>query len=128
MIKQLVGAVLLAGICGAVLAAPPDMSALSRKEQSEMLRALVRANVAGENCPGYESTDSEWRFITDAADQLADHLGLSIDDYDAKYYKPAFEALDADPEFCAVEGERISQTLERVLALGGSIDKYKMGG
>lgn len=128
MTRNVLAGFMLLALTGFAVAAPPDLSGLSRKTQHELLHALVRANVAGANCSGYESSDAEWRFITDAANQLAEHLGLSTDAYDATYYKPAFDALDADPDFCAREGEAIAPTLERVLAIGGSIDKYKMQG
>lgn len=128
MIRTALASLVLIATSVGAMAAPPDMSDLPRKEQHALLLALVRANVAGVNCAGYEISDSEWKFITDAADQLAGNLGLSTDDYDARYYKPAFDGLDADPEFCPREGVQAPETLQRVLAIGGSIDKYKIEG
>ena len=55
-------------------------------------------------------------------------MGLSVDTYDSKFYAPAFGALDADPDFCAQEGPKIAPLIDRLVEMGGVIDKYKFRG
>jgi hypothetical protein len=112
----------------AALAGPPDLSSLDREAQRTLLHELVRANVAGVNCPGFESSPSEWKFVVATADALSALMGLSVDTYDSKFYTPAFEALDADPDFCAQEGPKIGPLIDRMVEMGGVVDKYKFRG
>ena len=112
----------------AALAGPPDLSSLEREAQRALLHELVRANVAGVNCPEFESSPSEWKFVVATADALSGLMGLSVDTYDSKFYAPAFEALDADPDFCAQEGPKIAPLIDRLVEMGGVIDKYKFRG
>ncbi|UYN98670.1 MAG: hypothetical protein KIT02_12055 [Devosia sp.] len=128
MMRSMLTLMLAALLVMPAAAAPPDMSGLSAAEQDGLLHELVWANVAGVNCPDHMSTDSEWRFVVDAADQLAEHLGLDTGAYDDDYYKPAFDAIDDDPSFCAVEGPKILPLIDRLVEMGGRVDKYKIRG
>src|SRR5690606_4698038 len=71
-------------------------------------------------CAGYEITDEEWSLLTDSADILArEQLRLSVDDYDTRFYGPAFDALDR-PETCDQAGPGVQPTIDRLVELGGS--------
>jgi hypothetical protein len=128
MVKTgMVAALTLAGL-GAALAGPPDLSSLERPAQQALLHELVRANVAGVNCADFISTPSEWNFVVETADALADTMGLGVDTYDGKFYAPAFDALDANARFCAEEGPKIRPLIDRLVEMGGSVDKFKYRG
>jgi hypothetical protein len=109
------------------LAGPPPTADLGKKDASALLTRLVLANVASSNCAGYAVSNSQWKFITDTADQLANQLGLTVESYDAQYYAPAFAALE-EADFCASEGPKVMPLIEEMIARGGSVDKYKFGG
>lgn len=98
----------------------PDLSSWKGEEAEIFLKEVVLANVVSSNCPGFEITDEEWSLLTDSADLLArGQLGLSVDDYDAKYYSPAFDALN-DPDTCAEFGPEVQITIDKLLSFGGS--------
>lgn len=98
----------------------PDLSAWTGEEAATMLKELVLANVVSSNCPGFAITDEEWSLLTDSADLLArGQLGLSVADYDAQYYSPAFAALD-DPNTCEQAGPRVQPMLDLLVEMGGS--------
>jgi hypothetical protein len=98
----------------------PDLSEWQGEEAEAFLNEVVLANIVSSNCAGFEITDEEWSLLTDSADLLArGQLGLSIDDYDAKYYSPAFDALD-DPNTCGQVGPRVQSTIDLLVDLGGS--------
>lgn len=98
----------------------PDLSEWQGEEAEAFLNEVVLANVVSSNCAGFEITDEEWSLLTGSADLLArGQLGLSVDDYDAKYYSPAFDALD-DPDTCAQVGPRVASTIDLLVELGGS--------
>ena len=113
---------------GQRLGGPPDLTALDGEAQKALLHELVRSNVAGVNCTDFQTTPSQWNFIVTTADALAEVMGLSVGTYDAKFYGPAFDALDANPDFCSEEGPRIGPLIERMVELGGVVDKYKYRG
>lgn len=119
--------IVLASFALPALAGPPPTHDLGKKDASALLTRLVRANVASSNCAGYEVSNSQWKFITDTADQLANQLGLTVESYDALYYSPAFAALE-EADFCASEGPKVMPLVEEMIALGGTVDKYKYGG
>jgi len=125
---RIASALVLASLSLPVLAGPPSTAELDPRAASTLLTRLVIANVASSNCAGYEVSNSQWKFITDTADQLANELGLTIETYDARYYSPAFTALDEDAAFCEAEGPRVLPLIEELIGMGGSIDKYKLGG
>ena len=98
----------------------PDLSAWKGEEAETILKELVLANVVSSNCPGFEITEEEWSLLTDSADLLArGQLGLSVEDYDAQYYSPAFDALD-DPNTCDQVGPRVQPMLDLMVEMGGS--------
>jgi hypothetical protein len=109
-------------------AGPPPTDDLGDKAASGLLRRLVTANVASSNCAGYEVSNAQWKFVVGTADQVANQLGLDSASYDERYYGPAFDALDDDPQFCVTEGPRVVPLIEEMVARGGAIDKYKAGG
>ena len=104
---------------GGVRVALADTSALSEADSITLLSALVYANVAGSNCAGHEINDAEWSLLTGSADLIADRLGLSVDDYDAQYYGPAFAAADL-PNFCSIEGPQVQTAIDTLIGYGGS--------
>ncbi|KKB11067.1 hypothetical protein VE25_14910 [Devosia geojensis] len=110
------------------LAGPPPTDDLGDKAASGLLRRLVTANVASSNCAGYEVSNAQWKFVVDTADQVANQLGLDSAGYDERYYGPAFDALDDDPQFCETQGPLVAPLIEEMVARGGTIDKYKAGG
>lgn len=98
----------------------PDVSAYGGPEAEAFLERVVLANVVSSNCAGYEITDEDWSLLTDAADLLAyGQLKLNTNDYDADYYKPAFDALDQDGT-CEAKGPDVEKVLGELVALGGS--------
>lgn len=98
----------------------PDLSGLSAPQAEALLAALVQAVVIGQNCEGFLSTDGEWSLLNDSADILADDvLGLSVDDYDSRFWNPAFALLD-DPAACGREGPKVEGLLRLLEDLGGS--------
>ncbi|MCR6671447.1 hypothetical protein [Devosia ginsengisoli] len=98
----------------------PDLSSITGAEAEAFLSEVVLANVVSSNCTGYEITDEEWSLLTDSADILArEQLRLSVDDYDSRFYGPAFDALDR-PETCDQAGPGVQPTLDRLVELGGS--------
>lgn len=125
--KQLLAAtafcVMLAGPAladGKIYVQLPDLSTVRGEEAEAFLRDVVLANVVSSNCPGFEITDEEWSLLTDSADILArGQLGLSVDEYDDKYYSPAFDVLD-DAATCQERGPDVQVILERLVELGGS--------
>jgi hypothetical protein len=100
----------------------PDLSGFSGAEAETFLNEVVLANVISSNCEDFAVTDEEWSLLTDSADLLArGQLGLSVDAYDAKYYSPAFDALD-DPDTCAEAGPEVQITIDKLVSFGGSRD------
>jgi len=98
----------------------PDLSGLTGAEAEAFLSEVVLANVVSSNCPGFEITEEEWSLLTDSADILARaQLRLGVDDYDSRFYGPAFDALDR-PETCAQAGPGVQPTIDRLVELGGS--------
>lgn len=88
----------------------PDLSSITGAEAEAFLSEVVLANVVSSNCTGYEITDEEWSLLTDSADILArEQLRLSVDDYDSRFYGPAFDALDR-PETCDQAGPGVQPT------------------
>lgn len=107
---------------GKVFVQLPDLSKYDDRAAESFLESVVVANVVSSNCPGYEITDAEWSLLTDSADLLAyGQLGLSTDDYDDYYYKPAFDLLD-QPDTCANRGPGVESVLEELVFQGGSRD------
>lgn len=73
------------------------------------LKAFVTALIAGVNCAQYSLNDPDYDRLVAAGDAVAANLKVSVDDYDALYYKPAFNALGADEtKFCATEGPKVA--------------------
>ncbi|MEZ5798970.1 MAG: hypothetical protein R3D63_16730 [Paracoccaceae bacterium] len=99
----------------------PDDAAIAQAASPEFLTALVMANVAGMNCPGYALSDGEWTLITGTADKVAAALGIGSAAYDDQFYGPAFAAMD-DPATCGAEGPRIAPLIRRLKAMGGNTD------
>ena len=98
----------------------PDLTAYHGAEAETFLAELVLANIVSSNCAGFEVTEEDWSLLTDSADLLAyGQLGLSVDDTDATYYAPAFNALDL-ADTCADEGPKVEPILEKLVELGGS--------
>jgi hypothetical protein len=98
----------------------PQFPAFSATEAEDLLHGLVAANVVSSNCAGFEVTEEEWSLLVDSADMIAfGQLGLSVDDYDDRFYKPAFDALD-QPGTCANEGPGVETLLGHLVRLGGS--------
>ncbi len=105
---------------GGVAVPLADVSGLSPARAEELLAALVTANVVSSNCPGQGITDGEWALLTGSADRLArDVLGLSVEDYDARFYGPAFALLD-QPKTCGIEGPKVERVIRLLIGLGGS--------
>lgn len=100
----------------------PDLSDIKGEEAKAFLTEVVLANVVSSNCTDFAVTDEEWSLLTGSADILAhEQLRLTIDDYDADYYGPAFAALDK-PDTCKVDGPKVQPVLDRLVELGGSRD------
>lgn len=98
----------------------PDLSGIAGAEAEALLTEVVLANVVSSNCAGFDITEEEWSLLTDSADLLArQQLRLSIDDYDSRYYGPAFDAIDR-PGTCAESGPQVQSVLDRLVELGGS--------
>src|SRR3546814_12466065 len=98
----------------------PDLSSMTGAEAEAFLSEVVLANVVSSNCAGYEITDEEWSLLTDSADILArEQLRLSIDDYDTRFYSPAFSSLDR-PETCDQDGPGVHPTIARLDRLGAT--------
>lgn len=98
----------------------PDLSGITGAEAEAFLSEVVLANVVSSNCPGFEITEEEWSLLTDSADILAhEQLRLGVDDYDSRFYGPAFDALDR-PETCAQAGPGVQPAIDRLVELGGS--------
>ncbi|MGV8951897.1 MAG: hypothetical protein ACOH2M_12390 [Cypionkella sp.] len=123
MIAGLLGAVLLATPAladGKIYVQLPDLSSYQGKAAEDFLSQVVLANVVSSNCAGFEITEEEWSLLTDSADILArENLKLSVDAYDADYYKPAFAALD-QAETCASKGPTVQPIIDELVKLGGS--------
>lgn len=98
----------------------PDLSGFGGAEAEALLERVVLANVVSSNCPGFGISDEEWSLLTDSADILArGQLGLGVDDYDKRFYGPAFDALDR-PGTCAEAGPDVQPVLDLLVELGGS--------
>jgi hypothetical protein len=98
----------------------PDLSGYEGPAAEDLLERVVRANVISSNCPGYPVAEEEWSLLVDSADIVAyGRLGLSVDDFDALYYGPAFAALD-EPGACERHGPDVQPTLDLLISLGGS--------
>ena len=123
LIAPLTTTLLLAGPAladGKIYVQLPDLSGITGSEAEAFLSEVVLANVVSSNCAGYEITDEEWSLLTDSADILArEQLRLSVDDYDTRFYSPAFDALDR-PETCDQAGPGVQPTIDRLVELGGS--------
>ena len=105
---------------GGVTVPLADVSGFSEAQAEELLAALVTANVVSSNCPAYAIDDGAWTLITGSADKLAyEELGLSVDDYDARFYGPAFALLD-QPGTCEAEGPKVRGIVQLLIDLGGS--------
>ena len=98
----------------------PDLSGITGAEAETFLNEVVLANVISSNCADFAVTDEEWSLLTDSADILArEQLRLSVDDYDSRFYGPAFNALDV-ADACATHGPEVQPVLDRLVELGGS--------
>jgi hypothetical protein len=98
----------------------PDLSSYEGAAAEALLKEVVLANVVSSNCAGFEVTDEEWSLLVDSADILAyGQLKLSVDDYDAKYYLPAFAAVE-QAGTCEAEGPKVKPQLDMLVDLGGS--------
>jgi len=98
----------------------PDLSAYHGEAAEDFLTEIVMANVVSSNCAGYEITEEEWSLLTDSADILArGQLGLSVGDYDDRYYSPAFDALD-EADTCSTYGPHVATVINTLVGLGGS--------
>lgn len=105
---------------GKIFVQLPDLSAYTDQRAEAFLERVVLANVVSSNCPGYEITDKDWSLLTDSADLLAyGQLKLTTDDYDTRFYKPAFAALD-EAGTCEAKGPDVEQVLSELVAQGGS--------
>ena len=105
---------------GGVAVPLADVSGFSDAQAEALLGALVTANVVSSNCVDWAIADGEWALVTGSADRLAyEVLGLSVDDYDARFYGPAFRLLD-DPATCAARGPEVRGLIELLVDLGGS--------
>ena len=97
----------------------PDDATIAKAATPELLMELVVANVVGQNCRGFESSQGEWALLTGTADKVAAAIGVGdTGDYDDKFYGPAFDLLDK-PETCTTEGPKIAPLVERLKAMGG---------
>lgn len=105
---------------GGVTVPLPTIPPLSAGDQEHLLMQLVVANVVSENCPAYQATDEEWALLTGSADLVAASLGLSVEEYDARFYHPAFSLLDKE-DTCAREGPLVQPLIRRLVAWGGSL-------
>lgn len=124
--KMMVAALLLAAgmphavADGKVFVQLPDLSAYTGEEAEDFLYRVVLSNVVSSNCTGYEISEGEWSLLTDSADLLAyGQLKLSGGDYDDRFYKPAFDALD-EAGTCDIEGPGVDTVLNELIAHGGS--------
>lgn len=106
---------------GGVTVPLPTIPPMSAGDQEHLLMQLVVANVVSQNCPAYQATDAEWALLTGSADLVAAALGLSTEDYDARFYHPAFSMLDK-PETCDREGPQVRPLINTLIAWGGSLD------
>ena len=98
----------------------PDLSGFTGAEAEALLTEVVLANVVSSNCPDFAVTDEEWSLLTDSADILArGQLGLSIEDYDFRFYRPAFNETER-PDRCEVFGPDVQPVIDRLVELGGS--------
>ncbi len=122
----------LAALCLATLALPahadggvtvklPDPGQIAAAASPDFLMALVMANVAGMNCPGYALSDGEWALVTGTADRVAEALQIGTGAYDDQYYGPAFAALDKAGT-CEAEGPKIAPLIDRLRSMGGGTD------
>jgi len=122
---MMTGLVLVASASGAladgkIYVQLPDLGSYSGAEAEAFLERVVLANVVSSNCAGYEVTDEEWSLLTDSADILAyGQLKLSVDDYDAKFYSPAFAELDKTGT-CETAGPDVEKVLDALVEAGGS--------
>ena len=97
-----------------------EVSGLSPSQAEALLAALLETNVVASDCPGWGITDREWALVAGTADRLArEVLGLSADDYEARFYGPAFARLD-EPETWDSEGPKIDGLIRLLTDLGGS--------
>lgn len=103
---------------GGVTVALPDQGQIARAASEAFLHELVLANVVGMNCQDYLISNGEWALIVGSADLVAAALKLEVNDYDDRFYGPAFAALDA-PGTCQAEGPKIAGLIERLKAMGG---------
>ena len=98
----------------------PDLANIHGAQAESLLNEVVLANVISSNCEDFSITDEEWSLLTDSADILArGQLRLSVDDYDSRYYGPAFDTLD-QADACATYGPQVQPTIDRLVELGGS--------
>lgn len=106
---------------GGVTVKLPDPGQIAAAASPDFLMALVMANVAGMNCPGYALSDGEWALVTGTADRVAGALQIGTAAYDEDYYGPAFAALD-QPGTCDREGPKIAPLIRRLKSMGGGTD------
>ena len=97
----------------------PQLPPLSGGSAEHLLMQLVVANVVSQNCPEWLATAGEWALLTGTADLVAESLGLGTDDYDDRFYRPAFALLDK-PGTCGREGPRVRPLVNRLIAWGGT--------
>ena len=98
----------------------PDLTGMEGAAAESFLGEVVLANVISSNCPDFAVSDEEWSLLTDSADILArGQLRLSIEDYDSRFYGPAFAALDK-ADACASHGPQVQPVIDRLVELGGS--------
>lgn len=98
----------------------PDLSGFSGAAAERLLTEVVLANVISSNCPDLSVTDAEWSLLADSADMLArGQLGLSIEDYDWYFYRPAFNEAERHDR-CEVFGPDVRPVIDRLVELGGS--------
>ncbi len=82
------------------------------------LAVLVQAVVIGQNCDGRRTTEEQWFLLNASADAIADRMGLSPQDYDDRFWRPAFRLLD-EARGCARHGWALPKALGWLATLGG---------
>ncbi len=106
---------------GGIAVLLPDDAKIAAAATPEFLMELVKANVVGMNCEGFQLTDGEWTLITQSADKVAEALKIGVNAYDDDFYGPAFDSLDK-PDTCTKDGPKIKPLVEKLKAMGGGTD------
>ena len=104
---------------GAVPVTLPDVPAMDAFAAEKLLTDLVIANVISSNCDAYMTDMADWGLLTGTADIIAyDRLGLSVGDYEDRFYTPAFALLDLAGS-CDLYGPNVAVMLDQIAAWGG---------